>query len=156
MRVLPVESMGRIPVGTTQEMCDEVLSRLPECDYVIKAAAPADYRVAQAVDRKLKASELQLHLVKNPDIAAQVGRNKGKAKLVVFSAETENLEENAAAKRLKKNADMVVANDVTAPGAGFDVDTNVAVLITADKTERLQCMQKSALAEVILDRLAQL
>lgn len=156
MRVSPVESMERIPVGTTQAMCDAVLSRLPECDYVIKAAAPADYRVAQAVDRKLKASELQLHLVKNPDIAAQVGRNKGKAKLVVFSAETENLEENAAAKRLKKNADMVVANDVTAPGAGFDVDTNVAVLITADKTERLQCMQKSALAEVILDRLAQL
>lgn len=153
MRVSPKESVERVSVTTTQDMFDAVVSRVQDCDYIIKAAAPADYRPEHVEGQKIKDGKLTLTFVKNPDIAAEVGRIKGKAKLAVFSAETERLEENASAKLMKKNADLVVANDVTAAGAGFDVDTNIAVLITRDKTERLPLMTKAELADIILDRL---
>lgn len=156
MRVQPKESVERVDVSTTQEMYDAVLSRVPACDYIIKAAAPADYRVEQAAGNKIKDASLTLKLVKNPDIAAAVGACKGGAKLAVFAAETENLVENAQIKLRKKNADLVVANDVTKEGAGFDADTNIAVLVTAAGARPLPCMAKSALADVILDTLAAL
>lgn len=156
MRVQPQESVERVDVSTTQEMYDAVLSRVPACDYIIKAAAPADYRAEQAAKNKIKDASLTLKLVKNPDIAAAVGACKGGAKLAVFAAETENLVENAQIKLRKKNADLVVANDVTKEGAGFDADTNIAVLVTAAGARPLPCMAKSALADVILDTLAAL
>ena len=156
MRVQPKESVERVDVSTTQEMYDAVLSRVPACDYIIKAAAPADYRAEQAAKNKIKDASLTLKLVKNPDIAAAVGACKGGAKLAVFAAETENLVENAQIKLRKKNADLVVANDVTKEGAGFDADTNIAVLVTAAGARPLPCMAKSALADVILDTLAAL
>lgn len=156
MRVQPKESVERVDVSTTQEMYDAVLSRVPACDYIIKAAAPADYRAEHAAENKIKEARLTLKLVKNPDIAAAVGACKGGAKLAVFAAETENLVENAQIKLRKKNADLVVANDVTKEGAGFDADTNIAVLVTAAGARPLPCMAKSALADVILDTLAAL
>ncbi|MDE7164438.1 MAG: bifunctional 4'-phosphopantothenoylcysteine decarboxylase/phosphopantothenoylcysteine synthetase, partial [Clostridiales bacterium] len=78
------------------------------------------------------------------------------SKMVIFAAETENGENNAAQKLKNKNADMVVLNDVTAAGAGFDVDTNIVTLITTEKTERLSLLTKREVADVILDRITKL
>ena len=95
---------------------------------------------------------MTLELEKNPDIAKAVGEVKGEKKLVIFSAETENLQENATKKLYSKNAEMVVANDVTMAGAGFNVDTNIVTLITRSYEESLPVMSKRDVANVILDR----
>ncbi len=146
-----------IKVQSTQEMYDAVISNLDSCDYVIKAAAPADYRVENPSENKIKAEALTLNLVKNPDIAQKVGEIKGDKKLVVFSAETENLIENAKGKLIKKNADLVVANDVTKIGAGFETDTNDVVIIDREGREYPSgLVTKSAVAELILDKLIEL
>ncbi len=139
-------------VNTTQEMHDTTLQLLPTVDVVIMAAAPSDYRVDVLSESKLKADSLTLTLVKNPDIAEAVGRIKGDKKLVVFAAETNDLIDNAVAKLSKKNADYVVANDVTMEGAGFMVDTNVATIISRDGN-RLESglVSKATLADIILD-----
>ena len=106
---------------------------------------------------KIKAQELKLELEKTPDIAKAVGEVKGDRKLIIFSAETDDLIENAKKKLVSKNADMVVANDVTKEGAGFNVDTNIATIITRDgKVFDYDIMQKNRLAEIILDRILEL
>jgi phosphopantothenoylcysteine decarboxylase/phosphopantothenate--cysteine ligase len=132
-------------------MYDAVMENLEKADIIIKSAAPADYKVKMA-EQKIKSETLTLEFVKNPDIAQAVGKIKGNKKLVVFSAETENLVSNATKKLAKKNADLVVANDVTKQGAGFDVDTNIASFITKDGVENLPIMTKVALADKILDK----
>lgn len=141
----------KISVTTTQQMYEAVMNNLEKADIIIKAAAPADYKVKYNPN-KIKSEKLVLEFEKNPDIAKAVGENKGNKKLVVFSAETENLIENATTKLIKKNADMVVANDVTKEGAGFNVDTNVATLITTKDSEALPIMTKVELANRILDK----
>lgn len=142
-----------IHVTTTQEMLDACNAEFDSCDVAIMAAAPADYKVKNTFSQKVKSDTLTLELVKNPDIAKTLGEKKGERKLVVFSAETENLIENAKGKLKKKHADLVVANDVTVEGAGFDVDTNVATIIDNDGNE-FECgkMSKRELADVILDK----
>ncbi|MDD7398436.1 MAG: bifunctional phosphopantothenoylcysteine decarboxylase/phosphopantothenate--cysteine ligase CoaBC [Firmicutes bacterium] len=141
-----------IYVETTAEMYDAVLTNLSDADIVIKAAAPSDYKVKNYSNQKIKAETLTLELEKNPDIAKAVGEVKGEKKLVIFSAETENLQENATKKLYSKNADMVVANDVTMAGAGFNVDTNIVTLITRSDEESLPVMSKRDVANAILDR----
>ena len=142
-----------IHVTSTQDMLEACQSEFPGCDMAIMAAAPADYRLKKPFKNKIKSENLTLEFVKNPDIAMTLGMSKGDKKLVIFSAETENLIENATAKLKKKNADLVVANDVTVEGAGFNVDTNVATLIDKDGN-RLESgkVSKSALADIILDK----
>ncbi len=143
-----------VKVKSTRDMYDAVMSELENCDCVIKAAAPADYRVEKVADDKIKDKEVTLNLVKNPDIAKAVGERKGERKLVVFCAEKRELIERAKGKLASKNADMVVANDVTKEGAGFDVDTNIATIITAKGNVRdCQLMTKAELADIILDEL---
>ena len=143
-----------INVKSTRDMYDAVMAKLEESDFVIKAAAPADYRVEKVADDKIKDSEVTLKLTKNPDIAKAVGKAKGDKKLVVFCAEKRELVERAKEKLIAKNADMVVANDVTKEGAGFDVDTNIATIITKDGRVRdCELMTKAALADIILDEL---
>lgn len=154
--VLPVSSVNVVRVSTTAQMYDAVMAHYEQADVIIKAAAPADYAPAARAENKIKSAEISLTLKKNPDIAAKVGKLKGNRKLVIFSAETEALEESAKRKLKAKNADMVVANNVLTPGAGFDVDTNIATIITADKTERLEQMPKKLLAETILDEIVKL
>ncbi|MBE5733069.1 MAG: bifunctional phosphopantothenoylcysteine decarboxylase/phosphopantothenate--cysteine ligase CoaBC [Clostridiales bacterium] len=149
--VNPDEGVEVINVETTAQMYDAVMNNLDKADIIIKSAAPADYRVKTA-DQKIKSETLTLEFIKNPDIAQAVGKVKGNKKLVVFSAETENLFENATKKLIKKNADMVVANDVTKQGAGFDVDTNIASFITKDGVDELPIMTKTELADKILDK----
>lgn len=142
-----------IHVTSTQDMLEACQSEFPGCDMAIMAAAPADYRLKKPFENKIKSENLTLEFVKNPDIAMTLGMSKGDKKLVIFSAETENLIENATAKLKKKNADLVVANDVTVEGAGFNVDTNVATLIDKDGN-RFESgkVNKSALADIILDK----
>lgn len=142
-----------IHVTSTQDMLEACQSEFPGCDMAIMAAAPADYRLKKPFENKIKSENLTLEFVKNPDIAMTLGMSKGDKKLVIFSAETENLIENATAKLKKKNADLVVANDVTVEGAGFNVDTNVATLIDKDGN-RFESgkVSKSALADIILDK----
>lgn len=152
--ILPRE-FDVVDVGTTEELLAAVKSKLAQADYSIMAAAPCDYSVLPA-KQKIKSDTLALELKKSPDCAAWAGEHKGKSKLVVFAAETESCEKHAREKLDKKRADMVVLNDVTKAGAGFDTDTNIVTLIThADKTE-LPVMSKRALADVILDKLLSL
>ncbi len=155
---------GEIPFGvenidvvTTQQMYEQVLDKCKDFDAVIKAAAPADYRVENYNVKKHKEERLTLTFVKNPDIAQAVGKIKGGTKLVVFAAETENLIENAKAKLISKNADLVVANDVTQKGAGFDVSTNIVTLIDkAGNISSLPKMTKEEVALAILEKLMQI
>lgn len=141
-----------VEVETTCQMYDAVMENYQDCDVIIKAAAPSDYRPKDKIENKLKGETLTLELVKNPDIAKAVGEVKGDRRLVVFCAETQNLIESAKQKLTSKNADIVVANDVTLEGAGFDTDTNIVTIITRDgKSNSLPKMSKSEVADVILD-----
>ena len=151
------ENVKAVRVTSTQDMYDAVLKEMEDCDVIIKSAAPADYRVKEKFTSKVKSETLTLELVKNPDIAKAVGERKGKRILVAFAAETDDLIKNAAKKLASKNADMIVANDVTEKGAGFNSDTNIATLLYADgRIESLPIMPKTELADTILDAIQSL
>lgn len=141
-----------VRVHTTLEMMDAVLAETEAADVIVMAAAPADYRPKETFASKLKSETLTMEFVKNPDIAKTVGERKGGRKLVVFSAETDELIANAKKKVASKNADFAVANDVTKEGAGFYGDTNIASLVGRNGEVR-ECglMTKRELADVILD-----
>jgi phosphopantothenoylcysteine decarboxylase/phosphopantothenate--cysteine ligase len=139
---------------STIEMRDAVMKNYERADCIIMAAAPADYRLEKPYNKKIKSESLTLNLVKNPDIAAEVGVVKGDRRLVIFAAETGGPVPAAAEKLKKKNADLCVANDVTQKGAGFGTDTNIATLVfKGGKQEALPLMSKRELADVILDKI---
>ena len=154
------EGIPVVKVESTCDLYDAVTSRAPEMDVIIQAAAPADYRFANPSQQKMKkeaGKPLVFELVENPDIAAAVGAAKKPGQtLVGFAAETENLLDNARRKLDKKNLDMIVANDVSQPGAGFNVDTNIATLITREGLTDCPLQSKAELAETILDKIVQL
>lgn len=156
----PPEDIPLVHVESTCDLFDAVTSRAQEMDVIIQAAAPADYRFANPSQQKMKkeaGKPLVFELVENPDIAAAVGQAKQPGQVLVgFAAETENLLENARRKLDKKNLDMIVANDVTRPGAGFNVDTNIATLITRSDVVECPLQSKAAMAETILDQVVQL
>jgi phosphopantothenoylcysteine decarboxylase/phosphopantothenate--cysteine ligase len=143
-------------VESARQMHEAVVQSCAECDVIIKAAAVADYRPVQRLEQKLKKSEegMSIELARNPDILAELGKRKRQGQILVgFAAETDNVAENAAGKLAAKNLDMIVANDVTAPGAGFNVDTNKVSIIHRDgRSEELPQLSKDAVAEAILDR----
>lgn len=144
-----------VKVRTTDEMAIETIKNADH-DYIIMSAAPSDYKVLNANNAKIKAEKLNLELVKNIDISAEVGKVK-KGKMVIFSAETENLIENATKKLQKKNADLVVANDVTLKGAGFNSDTNIVTIIGRDgRLKEYDKLPKSKVAEIIIDEMVKL
>ncbi len=149
----------RIDVTTTKEMLAACEEAFEDADAVIKAAAPADFYVVNASEHKMKKRDGDIHieLAENPDILKTLGEKKGSRILVGFAAETRNLEEYAKEKIGKKNLDMIVANDVSAPGAGFDVDTNIITIITPDgeKTSYGKMTKREA-ADVILDRVLEI
>ncbi len=145
-------SWTTVDVTTTEQLLTAVKENIDRADVVIMAAAPCDY-TADISEQKIKSETLTLKLKKSPDCAKWVGEHKGDKKLVVFAAETCDCEKNAREKLHKKNADMVVLNDVTVPGAGFCVDTNAVTLITEDESVSVPLMKKRALADIILDRI---
>ena len=154
------EGIRCVDVVSTQDLYAAVTELCRENDIVIQAAAPADFAPEKAAEQKIKKQgegKLILTLRQTPDTAAAVGGMKLDGQVLIgFAAETENLNENAEKKLAKKNLDMIVANDVTQPGAGFDVDTNVVTFITKEKTETLPCLPKRQVAEELLNRAAAL
>ncbi|MEG0798165.1 MAG: bifunctional phosphopantothenoylcysteine decarboxylase/phosphopantothenate--cysteine ligase CoaBC [Acidaminococcaceae bacterium] len=151
----PPPNVEVIQVESTAEMMAAVLSHYPQVDVVIKAAAVADYRPHAVATQKIKKENdgaLTIVLDKNPDILKTLGEQKQQQFLVGFAAETQNLLENAAAKVSKKNLDMIVANDVTMTGAGFNADTNVVKFLFPDGQVRsLEKMTKYEVAQELLN-----
>jgi phosphopantothenoylcysteine decarboxylase / phosphopantothenate---cysteine ligase len=149
----------RIDVRTAQDMHRLVVTKFPECSIAIFAAAVADYRPVEKSDQKLKrgSEPLTISLEPTPDILANAAKNKGDRLIVGFAAETEGVAENARKKLMAKNADLIVANDVTAEGAGFDRDTNVVTLFARDGRDLpLPRLTKSEVAQRILDEVVRL
>jgi phosphopantothenoylcysteine decarboxylase/phosphopantothenate--cysteine ligase len=151
----PPPCVELVAVGSAEEMRGAVMGRVDECDVVIKAAAVADYRPLERTARKVKkqADELTLRLTRNPDILAELGSRHERPLLVGFAAETDNLQAYATRKLREKNLDMIVANDVSQSDAGFNVETNRALLLFRDgRTMECPLMSKEGLANVILDQ----
>ena len=143
-----------ISVLSGKDMHKAVLGNFENQDIVIKAAAVADYRIEHPARHKIKKNDdtLTLSLVKNPDILKELGQKKGSKILVGFAAETDDVIENAKNKLKSKNLDLIVANDISEPEAGFGVDTNIVYLI--DKNEKIIKIGKSVkidIANIILD-----
>lgn len=129
--ITPPAGVRVIRVKQAREMLEAVMSELSTSDIIVKSAAVADYRPKVVFDEKIKknSDELVVELEKNPDIAAQVGRVKRPEQILVgFAAETEQVERYAKGKLERKNMDLIVANDVTKPGAGFGTDTNIVTI----------------------------
>jgi phosphopantothenoylcysteine decarboxylase / phosphopantothenate---cysteine ligase len=149
----------RIDVESAQDMHRVVLEKVAGCSIAIFAAAVADYRPAEPSGQKIKRNNesTTIALEPTPDILASVARNKGQRFIVGFAAETDHVAENAREKLAAKNADLMVANDVTAEGAGFDHDTNVVTLFARDgRGLALPRMSKSEVAQRILDEIVRL
>ena len=146
----------RVDVRTTEEMANAITGATAQCDALIMAAAPADFRAAAVSDQKIKrtGAAMIVELAPNRDIIAGLGSGFVK---VGFAAETEQLLANARAKIAKKGLDLIVANDVTAAGAGFATDTNRVTLIEANGAiEELPLLSKYDVAVRILDKVAAL
>ena len=152
----PPPNVDTVNVETTQQMLEACFKVYPDVDVVIMAAAVADYRPRDVATQKIKKNNedaLTVVMDKNPDILKSLGAEKKQQFLVGFAAETQNLLANAREKIQKKNLDMIVANDVTMAGAGFNADTNVVKFLYADgKVEELPKMSKDMVAQELLDR----
>lgn len=155
VHIAPPQGVETVPVISTQSLYDAMLERCGEQDIIVQAAAPADYRVERPAAQKLKkraGEPLVLTLVENPDIAKAVGERKHPGQVLVgFAAETQDLLANAKRKLAGKNLDLIVANDVTAEGAGFGTDTNLVTLITREGETALPLMSKREVAGRIWD-----
>jgi phosphopantothenoylcysteine decarboxylase/phosphopantothenate--cysteine ligase len=151
-----------VRVRRATEMRDVVLRAAEHADVVIMAAAVADYTPVEPAEEKIAKGDapLTLTLQRTPDILADLGRLSARRPtplvLVGFAAETGDLLRKARAKRSRKNVDLIVANDVTTPGAGFEVETNAVTIISADQEQTLPLQSKARVAEAILDRVEQL
>jgi phosphopantothenoylcysteine decarboxylase/phosphopantothenate--cysteine ligase len=153
----------REPVESAREMAAATARAATGADAVVMAAAVADFRPAEVAAQKLKKRAMgesaSLSLARNPDILAGLGATRGGARrpvLVGFAAETEGVVAEARAKLESKGCDLVVANDVSQPDAGFAVDTNRVVMVEADGAHELPLMSKDEVAHAILDRVVEL
>lgn len=145
-----------IHIESAAEMADTVIDRFLDQDIIIKAAAVADYTPAVFSDEKVKKKDddMYIPLKRTEDILAYLGRNRRNNQFICgFSMETENMFDNSKAKLVKKNVDMIVANNLKVAGAGFGVDTNVVTLIKQDEVIELPVMSKNDVADAILDEI---
>lgn len=158
--VEPPRDVNVIRAVSASEMYSAVKAELPNASVFVGAAAVADYAPASAADAKIKKDGrdvMTLELKKTPDILAEVSKNRHNGLLVVgFAAETNDVVAYARSKMQKKGLDMVVANDITKDGAGFNTDTNIATIITATSERELPLMSKRELADKILDEVVRL
>ncbi len=147
-------------VRTTAQMMDKVIELAPSSDIIIKSAAVADFRPETVFDSKIKKERFDgtVRLTRNPDILKELGSRKSSGQILVgFAAETANALDNARSKLVSKNLDLIVLNDVTQPGAGFDCDTNIVKLIFRTGREiELGIMSKDDVADRILDEVVKL
>ncbi len=148
-----------VHVETAAEMHDAVLARAPDCDVVVMAAAVADFRPAAAATRKIKKSGGLSEVALEPtvDILAALGAAKPAGQVLVgFAAETDSVRQNADAKLRAKGADLIVANDVSAPGAGFEHDTNEVVILSTTGAVEVPKADKRDIARAVLDTVTSL
>lgn len=160
-QLTPPAGVELVTVESAAEMKEAVLERSPTFDLILMAAAVADWKPKKISSQKLKKSsahELTLVLERTPDILSELGKRKKKSQILVgFAAETDKVLEHARAKLKEKNLDIVIANDITAPGAGPEVETNIVTLLYRDgRSETLPCMPKREVARELLHRVAQL
>jgi len=149
----------RVDVVSAQAMHRAVTERFASCSIAILAAAVADYRAIETHTEKIKKSSAALTILLEPtiDILAEVARIKGQKVVVGFAAETDHVAENARKKLTSKSADLIVANDVTAEGAGFDCDTNIVTIFSSDGRDlALPKLSKPEVADRILDEVLRL
>lgn len=157
--VQPPMFVDVIPVETAQDMFNAVKERFEDFDFIIKAAAVADYTPLTTADSKIKKSEgdMSIPLRRTEDILRYIGQNKRNGQVVCgFSMETDNVIENSRRKLSSKNADMICANSIKTAGAGFGTDTNIITIITARKEEELKIMTKFDAANLILNKMKEL
>lgn len=157
---LPIpRGVNAVKITTAEEMYQEVLRLFPEQDIVVKSAAVADYRPVLTAEQKIKKSTQNIHLelVPNPDILSALGELKKHQILVGFAAETQNVLDNGLEKLKRKKADLLVVNDITAPGAGFGTDTNIVSFLFSDGRRRdLPQMSKLEVARELVKEIADL
>jgi phosphopantothenoylcysteine decarboxylase/phosphopantothenate--cysteine ligase len=154
--LIPPPGVTPVSVQTAQEMRDAVLQHLPESTIVVKAAAVADYRPKRQQPSKIRSrqDDLTIELMPNPDILKEVAHQRGKAFLVGFAAEVEDVRSNALAKLKAKGIDLMVANDVSQTGIGFDADENQVLLLDRwGGVVELPRMEKTRVADAIFDRI---
>ncbi len=155
--VEPPENVKIVNGISAEEMFEAVMNELQNATIFVGAAAVADYRPKEIVTSKIKKEKkdsLTLELVKTPDILANISKNRHNGLLVIgFAAETDTVVEYARSKLEKKNLDMVIANDITKTGAGFNSDTNIATIITKEDETNFPLMSKRDLADKILDEI---
>lgn len=145
-----------VPVISARDMYNAVVSQSESMDLIIKAAAVADYRPAQVADEKVKKTDtkLSVSLERTSDILKYLGEHKKPGQFLCgFSMETENMLDNSRKKLDKKNLDMIVANNLKVPGAGFETETNIVTIITPDEITELPLMNKEEVAFHILDKI---
>ena len=148
-----------VPIVSARDMFEAVTQRAQEQDIIIKAAAVADYRPASVSGEKIKKADndLSIALERTEDTLKYLGEHKRSGQLLCgFAMETSQMEERAREKLVRKNLDLIAANNVKVAGAGFGTDTNVITLISGDRTDRLELMSKEAAALKILDRLSEI
>lgn len=151
------ERVTRIDVTSAREMHEVSLAQAGQCDLFIAAAAVADYRPAEYQPQKMKKGEdetLQLTLVKNPDIVAEVAHSSPRPVTIGFAAESEQLTEYARRKLERKGLDAIIANDISREGLGFNSDHNAVTLIDAERELTLGPMTKSQLARALIAELS--
>lgn len=145
-----------IPVVSAKDMYDAVISRSDEMDIIIKAAAVADYRPVHVAEEKVKKSDgsFSLELERTDDILKYLGEHKKPGQFLCgFSMETENMLENSRKKLEKKHLDMIAANNLKVPGAGFETTTNIITIITPNSVKELELMSKDDAAFRLLDEI---
>lgn len=142
-----------INVTSAKEMLEAVRDNFENQDIIIKAAAVADYRPKEVFDGKLKKKDenLSLELERTDDILKYVGEHKKNQFICGFSMETDNMIENSKEKLIRKNLDMIVANNLRQKGAGFAGDTNIVTIITRDNIQELELLSKEEVANKIID-----
>lgn len=147
------QGVNVVNVLSAADMYDAVMDRLVDVTIVVMAAAVADYRPSARAEQKIKKNHdlFALELERTEDILGAVGRSGGKRVVVGFAAETEDVIANARRKLVEKNADLIVANDVSSPDAGFDVETNRVTIVSPDGIEELPLMSKRDVAHHLLD-----
>ena len=152
--ITPPPFVTVIPVVSAQDMFDAVTANAPKSDFIFKAAAVADYTPANYSDNKVKKSEgdMSIPLKRTRDILKYLGENRVPGQVICgFSMETQNMVENSREKLVKKNVDMICANNLKQSGAGFGVDTNVITIITRNEITELPLQTKEGAANAILD-----
>ena len=149
----PVDGVHTIPVTTALDMFEVMKEESQKADYIVMAAAVADYRPAKVASDKIKKTkeETQIDMVPNPDILAWIGQHKRENQIICgFAMETKDLDKNAQEKCIRKNCDLLIANNLKVEGAGFQTDTNVVTLVSKNTLKHLPKCTKEELGFLIL------